>query len=354
MSTASGQVGRDRQSLLSSLPLESLVRSLAASNDAVAGLQAMALEIGGRDGAKIKQLADRLQRGEMVSNWQHVDPSKVSLLQAAAMDDTSLDGRVPRWVLLQDQRTQSRSRLHRIVWFCLCYLLAATVGGLAIQLTFISFLREISNDLRYSYTSQQSQSLSLALDTVIRDIYQASVVLMIGLMMLWAARQCNCFGRAIESFWNRMPLIGSTFRAIDLAQMSEAIYQSLSAGWTYPQALRTAASQAQSALLRDWLIDGAERLDRGESFETVMNACPLHASLLAGMSQILSSTQPDSSMLDQWQIVSDRLHQLMIRRLRRISMVLAPASVMLSIAILVFGWGWAMISVFDMLNSLMW
>ncbi len=354
MSSSIKLTAGDQSSLLSSLPLEYLVRAVAASSDAVAGLKALAAEVGSRDGAKIRQLAERLQRGETITQWQPSDASKVSLLQASAMDDSSLAGRVPRWVLLHDQRTQSRSQLHRVVWFCFGYLLAAAIGGWLIQVTVTTYLAEVSSDYTTAYLSQPAQAQSLVMQDVIRRAYQGTIVILIGLAMLWASRQCSRFGQRVERFWNQVPFIGSTYRAIDLAQMCEAIYQALSASWTYPQALRTAASQSKSMLLRDWLLQGAARIEGGESFEAVMSTCPLRASLLSGMSPILSTPTSGNVWLEQWRIVSDRLHQLMIRRACRIATVLAPAVVLLSIVILAFGWGWAMKSVFTMLDLLMW
>jgi hypothetical protein len=331
---------------VASLPLDSLVRMVAASNDAVGGLQAMAQEIGGREGAKIRSLAERIRRGESMDQ----EGKQLSLLQAVAGDERSMAGHVPRWVLLRDQRTQTRRSLRRIVWFALGYLTAATIVGLGIQTVCTKLVDELGiSSFGFFYNSVQSQPVEIAI--TVRYGYQILLLSLLVLIVLWAVRGMERLGSSslgswlaqpVERFWKRVPFVGSTYSAIDLAQMSESIYQSLSASWTYPQAFRTAALETRSSVLRQWLTNSADRLERGEKLEAVLGTCALQANWLNAMSQLLAVPMSSESLSEQWLVVSNRFHHLMLARARRTMFAVAPSCMLIATVLLVFGWGVAM------------
>lgn len=96
--------------LVASLPLESLIRMVAASDDGVEGLQAMAIELGGRDGGKIALVAEHIRRGGAIADEKYFGPQSVSILQASAISQTPQtemcrSSRLPRWILLEDHRS---------------------------------------------------------------------------------------------------------------------------------------------------------------------------------------------------------------------------------------------------------
>ena len=348
---------------VSTLPLESLIRMVVSSDDAVEGLRAMAIELGGRDGGAVAKLADRLRRGEAITDVKSQPPDSVSLLQASTPDEAISSGGLPRWVMLDDQRSRVRHKLRRIVWFGLGGLLAATLAGLWLfdQVTgFLGDLNMNSNMFDWERYDDPVSKTSL-LTNMFRVGYGSFAVTAIFLIAIWAIRGISISNdqnplswrskviRLSEAFWNVFPFIGATYRAMDLAQMSESIFLSLSAHWTYPQAFIAAAGQTKSAILRRWLLASVSRLERGDSVDSVVLTCPLRANWLAGMSHVLSTSSTDNLVVSQWRAVSDRLHQLMISRGRRAFIVITSASILVSTSILIFSWSHSMKLLFDVI-----
>ena len=352
--------------VFSSLPLESLIRMAASSDSAIEGLQAMAIEVGGRDGGKIAAVAERLRRGGSTADETAFGPSAVPILQAAANEnasksDTLPSSRLPRWVMLEDRRTQVRTSLRRIVWAGLIYSLIASGVGFGLQKVGISFLDT------FGLAGYEFSLLDKVIDVseIILFGYVGLIVLTVLLMLSWACRagfgfrlgerssRLNTLSCTNESFWNAVPFVGSTYRSIDLAKMSEAIFQSVSVGWEFSLAMRAAADQSRSPTLRNWLLRSADRLDRGESFGSVFDTCPLGAHWLHAMSQVLSTQKTDREMADQWRSVSDKLHVLMLNRGQRATAALLPATALFSVSILLIGWASLMGIVFSLMSGFM-
>jgi type II secretory pathway component PulF len=361
----SSQSVPDSSRLVPAQPLDALIRMVASSDDAVEGLQAVAAELGGRAGQKVANLADRLRRGAPMADESSIDPESLSLLQASAIGDSPEaarfhGSRLTRCVMLEGRRSQIRTSLRRIVWFGLFYALAASLVGMGLQRVVVAF----ASDFGLRAFRVEFADMMIVVNEVSSSLYVALVLLTLMLMVSWAVRGgmilrsqnrskwLGWFLRGNESFWNRVPFVGSTYRAIDLAEMSEEISQALSVGWTFPLALRTAANQSKSATLRRWLWIGASHLDRGDSFESVLDTCPLRAHWLRGMSQLLSSPKTTGQLAEQWRSASDGLHHLMINRGRRAAIALVPATVIFSVSVLLLAWVNLMSCFLELLGAL--
>jgi hypothetical protein len=346
-------------------PLESLIRMVAASAYAVEGLQAVAIEVGGREGAKIAKMADTLRRGGR-TNFENESALHVSsTVQEDARSDRShreavFGIQLPRWILLQQQRVQSRANLRRLVWFALLYgFLASVVGSYLLKVGIT-----IVKDIGLSSDSFDLRNVSIEAHEIISGFYGFAISMYAILIVLWIGRSQACMkclmrfgwlgfaGRAIESFWNRVPFIGSTYRTIDLAEMFESIASSLASGSTFSDAFRSAARQTQSAHLNRWLREGAAHFDQGESFASVVSRCPIQAHILVGASSVLSKDVSSAALAGQWRQLSDRMHLLMLSRIRRTAVGFLPLSILLAVAILLLGWSNFMGYMFALISGL--
>ena len=336
---------------VSNLPLESLIRMVVSSQHAVDGLQAMAAEIGGREGRKVAQLAETLRRGGNIdAQIAHV-PWAITTLQAAGsqLDTTRPEvtgTQLPRWLMLKDQRIETKKALNRTVWFSLGYGLLALIVGL-VCLRFAASLYSYF-DFDFSWPKKPTRSLTDELQRV-HIVYLGLISINALLILLWLARaECwsgiarrskslNFLCKLVASFWNRVPLVGSTIQAIDLAEMCESISLSLSCGWTFPDACRWTAKQTRSPGMRAWLEKAAPMLERGESFAATLKHSPCRPSWLPVMINLYSVEQTNVSLAERWRSLSDKLHSLMSRRRRRTTVCLPPISNRLFI-IDVFTW----------------
>jgi hypothetical protein len=347
------------------LPLESLIRMVATSDHALEGLQAMAREIGGREGARIARLSESLRRGASIGSVGSVSLQTVPILQASyECKDTESEHFVgthlPRWMILQDQRIETRASLRRVVWIALAYCVFTSLLGSYLSGLGISLVKEFNFFNDWSMGSPSNDDSS----QVIFGFYVGLSTLCGGLLVMWAARsdawlplarRSNSMGyflRFVESFWDRVPFIGSTYTAIDLAEMCESVSLSLTSGWTFPDAFRAASQQTKSACLRQWLEESAMRLDRGETLSSTFERCPLRSYWLQGVSEVLSVEKSNGKLANQWRDLSDRVHALMLSRGRRVRAGFFPLAVLFSVAVLLLSWANLMRYIFKFIDLL--
>ena len=322
------------------MPLDRLVHSIATGPDAVSGLAAMARELGGRRGRRLSELASQIERGKIDPGDQakraaDFPPRSIGVVQSAE--------HLPRWIMLEELRDQSSSRLQAVVWFSFAYLLSASAIGLAL----LQVITPLAPKMDFNWTGRTFEEVPLQ---PIKIAYEVLVVLLLVSTLIWtmhlvlrsSRQRSGVVARIDYAFdWvvSQIPWIGSARVAVELARISEAIHQSLVSQWTYPAALRAAAVQTDSAMLRAWLTAGAVQLDQGKSFQAVMRTCPVNAKWLQGMSELLSLRPTNtSSTVTQWKNSSNFLHQEMIRRSRRMAVAVAPIATLLSAGIVLLGW----------------
>lgn len=235
------------------MPVERLVQSIGTSPDAVAGLRAMANELGGRRGQRLLTLASQIERG---SHVQNTDASHSTILPTSLIGVAQSVERLPRWFMLEELRDQARSRVQAVVWYSLFYCLTASVIGFAIVWMIPTLVPEF--DVNFWWSQKKFEPLKIE---PIRSYYQLLIGLFLIFTLIWVMHQILRHFRPPKWRWLRVqttldllishvPFIGSAWAAIELAQISETLHQSLASRWPYPDALRAAALQTESAMLR--------------------------------------------------------------------------------------------------------
>ncbi len=135
----------------------------------------------------------------------------------------------------------------------------------------------------------------------------------------------------IEWLCDRLPMIGSTLRAIDLAEMSESVFVSIASGDDYPSAFRAASRSTRSQMLARWTSRAAERLAAGESLHGIARTMPMRGEFISGVLGAFSGGNTFTTAHALWRETSERMHELMLRRGSQLQLVLAPVLVVVAL-----------------------
>lgn len=327
-------------------PVDGLVQWVASRSDAVEGLRAIGLEVGGRSGNRILDLADRLRRGETANrSIASLEPLEQTLLQAASAPANELASRLAQTVSLNRLRADLLRRVVGVTWFALIYgWLGALAGWWLIVGT-----EEMVTDLILSFELASTEEHMKML--VIWKYFCFSLWVTTSILIAaWMVRNRSPWATRIQHVVSRMPMIGPAVDAIELAGFCESMQRSVEAGWTYSDALRGVVNQtgrasgATTTRIGRWATNGAQRIEAGESMNAVMDDLPLTDNWLAKVSGPVAtyvnttgngSNQSSSSSRwsEGWQLASERMHEVAIKRTQRVISTVAPLATILSLAV---------------------
>lgn len=327
-------------------PVDALVQWVASRGDAVNGLHAIGLEVGGRSGRRILDLADRLRRGETANNGiGSLDPMERTLLQAASAPSQDLVGRLAQTVSLNRLRSDLLRRIVGVTWFSLIYAWLASLSGWWL----IAGTQEMITDLIASMELEGAQE-HINLLVAWKYICLALWIVISVAILAWIMRNRGPLAIAVQRFVSRLPMIGPAMDAIELARFCESMHRSIEAGWSYSDTLRGVVNQpgrtsgAIATRLGRWAKTGAERIDAGESIDAVMNDLPLRDNWLAKVSGPIATygnatggasdrTDWVNRWSEGWRLASERMHGVAIKRTQRVVSTVAPLATILSLAV---------------------
>ena len=161
----------------------------------------------------------------------------------AAMGDRQ-SASVLEWLEGQSQRNAMRRRA------ATCAIGAWMLMTTAAIVSSVVAIR-LSSDIREIFEEQFMPKSGVPLTAIYLPVLlvAVSIFLVVGGMVSWIRE--------------RVPVFSKTALAIDWSAVSDAVMRLLTAGCTYPEAFRTAALVARSRPSRKWLIQAAERVERG-------------------------------------------------------------------------------------------
>jgi len=324
-------------------PVDALVQWVASRSDAVNGLHAIGLEVGGRSGRRILDLADRLRRGETTHHGiGSLEPMEQTLLQAASAPSQDLVGRLAQTVSLNRLRSDLLRRIVGVTWFSLIYAWLAALSGWWL----IAGTQEMITDLIASMELEGSEE-HINLLIAWKYICLALWILISFAILAWIGRHRGPLAIGVQRLVSRLPMIGPAIDAIELAGFCESMQRSIEAGWTYSDSLRGVANRprqtsgAIATRLGRWAKGGADRIDAGESIDAVMDDLPLTDHWLAKVSGPIATygnatgDSPDQGnrWSGGWRLASDRMHDVAIKRTQRVISTVAPLATILSLAV---------------------
>lgn len=327
-------------------PVDALVQWVASRGDAINGLRAIGMEVGGKAGRRIFDLADRLQRGEITNqSIATLEPIEQTMLQAAAVPTQELAGRLARTVSLNRLRSDLLRRVVGITWFALFYSWLASLAGWGLIVGTEGMITEIVSSFEFIGAEEHLKML-VAWKYFCLFLWIAISILIIA----WTARNWAPLAYPIQKLVSRLPMIGPAIDAIEIAGFCESMQRSVEAGWTYSDALRGTVNRTNRALggtttrLGRWAAVSAGRIEAGESMDSVMDDLPLSDSWLAkvagpvatyvsfpgmGSKQVGVSSRGS----DGWRLASERMHEVAIKRAQRAMSTFAPLATILSLAV---------------------
>lgn len=331
-------------SMLSTSPsIEATLAFIASSDDTTAGLRALAQEVGGRQGRRYQSLADRIERGEVHPSLELNGPVPAESTSLGDVTNpsivTSSDARRPspvacltRFAMLERSRSTARHQLIVVSvlgWF---YLVSSLAIGWFILQTALPFVTGLLQDL----DSEEAIASRIASIQFFTGLYAVAIALLIVAAGLFFVRLTSRSPAWIEWLWDHVPMIGSTLRAKELAEMAESFYQSLLRGQDYSAAFGIASHSTTSTRLRRWLIASKRRVETGASLATIASSLPGRAEFISGIMPALVSAPSAAVVVDLWRETSVRMHGLMRQRGERLRTVLAPILVVASLLIASF------------------
>lgn len=327
-------------------PVDAMVQWVASRGDAVNGLHAIGLEVGGRSGRRILDLADRLRRGETTNNAiGSLEPMEQALLQAASAPSVDLVGRLAQTVSLNRLRSDLLRRIVGVTWFSLIYAWLAALSGWWL----IAGTQEMITELIVSMEiegSEEHVNLLIAWKYICLALW---IVISVAIVV-WITRNRGPLAIGVQRLVSRLPMIGPAIDAIELVGFCESMQRSIEAGWSYSDALRGVVNRpgrtsgAIVTRLGRWAKSGAERIDAGESIDAVMDDLPLRDNWLAKVSGPIAtygnatggaSDRTDGVNLwsEGWRLASERMHEVAIKRTQRVISTVAPLATILSLAV---------------------
>jgi len=327
-------------------PVDALVQWVASRGDAVEGLRAIGLEVGGRSGRRVLELADRLRRGETANrSIASLDPMEQTLLQAVSGPAHELAGRLAQTVSRNRLRADLLRRVVGVTWFALTYAWLGSLAGWWLIASTEEMITELILSFELTSTDEHMKMLVLWKHFCLCLWITISI-----LIVVWMIRNRSPWGLGIPQIVSRIPIIGPAIDAIELAGFCESMWRSVEAGWSYSDALRAVANQttrtsgATTSRLGRWAIAGAQRIEAGESMDAVMDDLPLTDNWLAKVAGPIAtyvtpngnaSTQSSSASRwsDGWRLASERMHEIAIKRSQRAVSTVAPLVTILSLAV---------------------
>ena len=301
--------------------IEGVLTLIASRHDATTGLRALAQETGGRTGRRYREIADRIERGEL--------PGLMSDQPTATNSVASLT----RFALLQRSRNETRGQVIAVSvlgWF---YLICSFAVGLFLLNTAAPFALTLIAGLELD--ERDSNEIASAIRFYM-GLFWFGVAVTVVMGFLFLIRLLPRSPAWNEWIWDYVPMIGPTLRAIDLAEMAESFYLSLVAGQDYAMAFGSASQSSRSTRLSRWLLRSKQRVEDGETLHGVARDLPVKGEFISGVFGSLASIHTASSVVDVWRETSLRMHSMMLRRGVRVRTVLAPILVVVSMLIACF------------------
>ncbi len=307
------------ESVLTSEPsIESVLALIASRDDATTGLRALAEETGGRTGRRYRVIADRIERGESIG---------ISSSASASMNSVAS---LTRFAILQRSRGETRGHVIAVSLLGWIYLLCSLAVGMFLLQVAAPFANTLIADIDWNIGDRGDISATINLYV---GLFWFGIAVTVSLGILFLIRMLPRAPVWIEWLWGKVPIIGPTLRAMDLAEMAESFYQSLASGQDYAMAFGAASKTSRSKRLSRWLLRSQQRIEAGESLHGVARDLPVQGEFISGVFGSLASNHSASSALEMWRETSLRMHSLMFRRGVRVRTVLAPVLVVVSMLI---------------------
>ncbi len=281
-------------------------------------LRSLALESRGRDGRQIRELADRIERGEEASTSDlfrassvHAAPNVIGAYLAIANQSSSF-AEASLNASRHEMATSIRRRLAICVLIGLLYWLAALLVGVSL----FASLAPIALDIRAFYWWGSFEALAKWPMAIIQAAYITLALFTFLIVSLFAWR-IGAAPRWLEAFWDFVPFVGSTLRSLDLAEMSHSIYQCVTNGQTYEQAFQLTARRTRSSRLKYWLTTSAVDLRAGQDVDQVLERFPIRGEWLSGWTTGLGINGTREQTEHLWSVAAERMFEMATHRVER-------------------------------------
>ncbi len=193
------------------------------------------------------------------------------------------------WLEGQHQRKIMR---RRAVFCTIGGWLLMTAAAIVSSLVAIS----MSQDIREILEGELDQQVPMTVVYLPMLLVVISLFLVVGGLVGWIAE--------------KIPGFSNTVSAIDWSATSDAVTRLLSIGCTYPEAFRTAAKVVRSRPSRKWLIQAADRVERGGP---EVAPTPYSSGDAAVLELLIDAAQFEPQR--QWKVAADHFLELARRRL---------------------------------------
>jgi type II secretory pathway component PulF len=295
---------------------DQLARLTAAGLPLEQGLRLVAGELQrGRLQHVVRDLADRLDRGEALQSAFEAHAHRFPPMYAAMLAAGARTGRLPRLLLECGQQEMLLQRLRRT-------LTRAMVYPLLVVLALIGSMTVISQ-----YVVPQFSQIFEDFDTELPALTQcvlgagkamgpAAVVLSIVVAILLGLALIAWRGPASamvrDSFWSRFPIGGAVLRHTSIARWCGAAALGVEAGMDLPAAFALAAGASGSTLLARDSEHLAQTLVRGAQLDSTARMRRLPATVvftlqMGGTPQDLAKALRELSAAS-WQVADDRVN----------------------------------------------
>jgi len=140
----------------------------------------------------------------------------------------------------------------------------------------------------------------------------------------------------LSRFLNSIPFIGSTVRAVSMADFCQSIYRCVLNSLTFGDAMARASKDVRDASLRRWSADSSRRLAAGQSLPSVLAMSPMREQPIAALSALVRDELSSEDTRRVWHQAASQCHSLAISRLRRTTQFLSVSCMLVSALLAAF------------------
>lgn len=235
------------------------------------------------------------------------------------------------WVDAQQHRQAMRRRAAWCSVIAFAMILLASLVASVVTILLAGQIRQLFDELSGQVMTPWSVTIMPWMLGLL------SMVLVIGGILAWSL--------------DSIPGLRSIRSAIDLSTAADAMTRLLSVGCTYPDAYRAAAAMTRSRRSREWLVEAAQRVERGGED---VNINPSQTGDLAIVELLIDAS--DGQPERQWGIAAEHFFDVAQRRL---VLLLTTAPVLSTIVAGLLVWaaistslGWIWLGLTDLIGAL--
>ncbi|MCA9136871.1 MAG: hypothetical protein KDB00_08930 [Planctomycetales bacterium] len=234
----------------------------------------------------------------------------------------------------QNTRSETRRQLASTLSVGLFYLLAALAVGAYLLLAFDELLEtaDLGEGIFY-YANWEEHRFNLPWIPLLAWGYGAAGLIAVAGYVLAILAIFDRCPASLYSFIAKIPLFGSTLRALSLGDFCQSIYQSVAQRCTYDDAMSRAANVIRNAGMRQWSHQSSLRLQSGQSVDSILKSSPIRDQPLAAVSVMAAKPMTDTQTAAIWCRAAEECHLLAQSRLERTKIVISTTCMIASVSI---------------------